>query len=95
MLAEALGWSLALGRGGLSGLSNDEIQPETRSQELVELSTMSYWSTSQQTTGSAAFLISNDIKAKLQASWNGSTSLSFFSFSMRNAAVGTTLTFCS
>jgi hypothetical protein len=44
-LAEALGWSLALGRGGLSGLSNDEIQPETRSQELVELSTMSYWST--------------------------------------------------
>jgi hypothetical protein len=47
VLAEALGWSLALGRGGLSGLSNDEIQPETRSQELVELSTMSYWSTTQ------------------------------------------------
>ena len=45
MLAEALGWSLALGRGGLSGLSTDEIQPEPRSQELVELSTMSYWST--------------------------------------------------
>ncbi len=47
VLAEALGWSLALGRGGLSGLSNDEIQPETRSQELVELSTMSYWSTTR------------------------------------------------
>ena len=61
VLAEALGWSLALGRGGLSGLSNDEIQPETQSQELVELSTMSYWSTDRMKEGamkaqSATFL---------------------------------------
>lgn len=35
----------------------------------------------------AAFLIGDDIKARLQASWNGSTSLFLFSFPMRNAAL--------
>ena len=33
---EALVWSLASGRGDLSGLSTDEIQPETRSQRACQ-----------------------------------------------------------
>ena len=43
--AEALGWRLTPGRGGLSGLTTDEKQPEGGLQRLLEFSTMSHGST--------------------------------------------------